>query len=72
MNRKIGDIVNYTFKIEYRGTVKVIATIIQIYPALYHKSKRDGDSLLEMSIQFDDLGDTRIIHGMLLDDPDIS
>ena len=71
-SRSVGDVVTYSEKLELRGVVKHQATIIQIYPALYHKSDDSTVPLLEMSIQYNDGVDICTVHGILLFDQSIS
>lgn len=62
MKIEIGDIVYYTFKSEFRGNVKVRATVMDIYSSFSH-----GNSFNEMSIRYEDLGDTITEHCIPID-----
>ena len=67
MQLEINDIVYYAFISEFRGKVKVRATIIDIYPALYNFTV-----FTEVSLRYEDLGDTITEHGIDMNSPKIT
>jgi len=67
MKLEINDVIYWRFVSEFRGTVKVKDTIVDVYPAIYN-----SNAIMEVSLRYEDLGDVITEHGIDMDSPKIS